>query len=219
MHLFVSFILKAVAVFVKDAVLYDVVQESDNCSTGSVSSLLHSLFIYFPMDTSAVCYSFYSNSKLCEIHTDQAKYSSSIVSNQSKYSLSQLITFTFLYTHGSRGVLTEVSWASRLLCLLLNIRGHNFTLAAEFIAVGDLCLNQLAKMRVQVILDGVYSHCYCCSPSSQFNFTDFPFKTLQNHKMWCEVCDFLHWHHRVFLVLVLHYCADKPMLTGLLVSH
>ncbi|XP_016330323.1 vasoactive intestinal polypeptide receptor-like, partial [Sinocyclocheilus anshuiensis] len=35
MHLFVSFILKAIAVFVKDAVLYDVIQESDNCSTGS----------------------------------------------------------------------------------------------------------------------------------------------------------------------------------------
>uniref|UniRef100_A0A9J8C6T1 Vasoactive intestinal peptide receptor 1b n=1 Tax=Cyprinus carpio carpio TaxID=630221 RepID=A0A9J8C6T1_CYPCA len=36
MHLFVSFILKAIAVFVKDAVLYDVIQESENCSTGSV---------------------------------------------------------------------------------------------------------------------------------------------------------------------------------------
>ncbi|XP_016127282.1 vasoactive intestinal polypeptide receptor-like [Sinocyclocheilus grahami] len=36
MHLFVSFILKAIAVFVKDAVLYDVFQESDNCSTDSV---------------------------------------------------------------------------------------------------------------------------------------------------------------------------------------
>ncbi|RXN09891.1 vasoactive intestinal polypeptide receptor 1 [Labeo rohita] len=36
MHLFVSFILKAIAVFIKDAVLYDVMQESDNCSTGSV---------------------------------------------------------------------------------------------------------------------------------------------------------------------------------------
>uniref|UniRef100_A0A8C2EQV7 Vasoactive intestinal peptide receptor 1b n=1 Tax=Cyprinus carpio TaxID=7962 RepID=A0A8C2EQV7_CYPCA len=36
MHLFVSFILKAIAVFVKDAVLYDVIEESDNCSTGSV---------------------------------------------------------------------------------------------------------------------------------------------------------------------------------------
>uniref|UniRef100_A0A3B1IE60 Vasoactive intestinal peptide receptor 1 n=2 Tax=Astyanax mexicanus TaxID=7994 RepID=A0A3B1IE60_ASTMX len=36
MHLFVAFILKAIAVFIKDFVLYDVVQESDNCSTGSV---------------------------------------------------------------------------------------------------------------------------------------------------------------------------------------
>ncbi|KAG5851038.1 vasoactive intestinal polypeptide receptor 1b isoform X1 [Anguilla rostrata] len=35
MHLFVSFILKAVAVFIKDVVLYDV-GESDNCSSGSV---------------------------------------------------------------------------------------------------------------------------------------------------------------------------------------
>lgn len=92
----------------------------------------------------------------------------------------------FFHTHGSRGVLTEVSWASRLLCLLLNIHGHNFTLAAEFTAVGDLCLNQLAKMLVPIILDGVYSHCYCCRPSSQFNFTDFSFTALQNHKMWCE---------------------------------
>ncbi|KAL6462840.1 hypothetical protein MHYP_G00292620 [Metynnis hypsauchen] len=36
MHLFVAFILKAIAVFIKDVVLYDVIQESDNCSTGSV---------------------------------------------------------------------------------------------------------------------------------------------------------------------------------------
>jgi len=91
----------------------------------------------------------------------QTKYPIIVSNNQSKYSLSQL-TFTFFwYTHGSRGVLTEVSslsWASRLLCLLLNIRGHNFALPAEFIAVGDLCLNQLAKMLVLVVLDGVYSH-------------------------------------------------------------
>ncbi|XP_016135869.1 vasoactive intestinal polypeptide receptor [Sinocyclocheilus grahami] len=40
MHLFVSFILKAIAVFVKDAVLYDVIQESDNCSTGSMNFIL-----------------------------------------------------------------------------------------------------------------------------------------------------------------------------------
>ncbi|KAK2814902.1 hypothetical protein Q7C36_023168 [Tachysurus vachellii] len=36
MHLFVAFILKAIAVFIKDVVLYDIIQESDNCSTGSV---------------------------------------------------------------------------------------------------------------------------------------------------------------------------------------
>ncbi|TNN88817.1 Vasoactive intestinal polypeptide receptor [Liparis tanakae] len=36
MHLFVSFILKAIAVFVKDVVLYEV-GEVDNCSSGSVS--------------------------------------------------------------------------------------------------------------------------------------------------------------------------------------
>ncbi|XP_069559560.1 vasoactive intestinal polypeptide receptor 1b [Brachyistius frenatus] len=35
MHLFVSFILKAIAVFIKDVVLYEV-GEVDNCSTGSV---------------------------------------------------------------------------------------------------------------------------------------------------------------------------------------
>ncbi|KAG9347758.1 hypothetical protein JZ751_003772 [Albula glossodonta] len=35
MHLFVSFILKAIAVFIKDVVLYDV-GESENCSSGSV---------------------------------------------------------------------------------------------------------------------------------------------------------------------------------------
>ncbi|KAK1806321.1 hypothetical protein P4O66_000033 [Electrophorus voltai] len=40
MHLFVAFILKAVAVFVKDVVLYDVIQESDNCSTGSMNFIL-----------------------------------------------------------------------------------------------------------------------------------------------------------------------------------
>lgn len=38
MHLFVAFILKAIAVFIKDVVLYEV-GEVDNCSTGSVSSL------------------------------------------------------------------------------------------------------------------------------------------------------------------------------------
>lgn len=51
MHLFVAFILKAIAVFIKDFVLYDVIQESDHCSTGSVSPLQHvshSLFIYPP---------------------------------------------------------------------------------------------------------------------------------------------------------------------------
>lgn len=88
----------------------------------------------------------------------QTKYLSNSVSNQLKYSLSQLITFKLFHTRWS--------WASRLLCLLLNIYGHNFTLAAEFTAVGDLCLNQLGKMLVPVILDGMYSHCYCCSPSS-----------------------------------------------------
>lgn len=36
MHLFVSFILKAIAVFIKDVVLYEV-GEVDNCSSGSVS--------------------------------------------------------------------------------------------------------------------------------------------------------------------------------------
>ena len=36
MHLFVSFILKAIAVFIKDVVLYEV-GEVDNCSPGSVS--------------------------------------------------------------------------------------------------------------------------------------------------------------------------------------
>ena len=36
LHLFVSFILKAVSVFVKDVVLYEVGEE-DNCSSGSVS--------------------------------------------------------------------------------------------------------------------------------------------------------------------------------------
>nr|XP_055038221.1 vasoactive intestinal polypeptide receptor 1b isoform X1 [Misgurnus anguillicaudatus] len=35
-HLFVSFILKAISVLVKDVVLFDVIQESDTCSTGSV---------------------------------------------------------------------------------------------------------------------------------------------------------------------------------------
>lgn len=39
MHLFVSFILKAIAVFAKDVVLYDV-GEVDNCSSGSVSHRL-----------------------------------------------------------------------------------------------------------------------------------------------------------------------------------
>lgn len=38
MHLFVSFILKAIAVFVKDVVLYEI-GEVDNCSSGTVSSL------------------------------------------------------------------------------------------------------------------------------------------------------------------------------------
>lgn len=36
MHLFVSFILKAIAVFVKDVVLYEV-GEVDDCSSGTVS--------------------------------------------------------------------------------------------------------------------------------------------------------------------------------------
>lgn len=36
MHLFISFILKAIAVFIKDVVLYEV-GEVDNCSSGSVS--------------------------------------------------------------------------------------------------------------------------------------------------------------------------------------
>ncbi|KAM9436673.1 vasoactive intestinal polypeptide receptor 1b [Clarias gariepinus] len=35
-HLFVAFILKAIAVLIKDVVLYDVHQESENCSIGSV---------------------------------------------------------------------------------------------------------------------------------------------------------------------------------------
>ncbi|KAF5903612.1 vasoactive intestinal polypeptide receptor-like, partial [Clarias magur] len=33
-HLFVAFILKAIAVLIKDVVLYDVTQESDNCTSG-----------------------------------------------------------------------------------------------------------------------------------------------------------------------------------------
>ena len=36
MNLFVSFILKAIAVFIKDVVLYEV-GESDNCQPGPVS--------------------------------------------------------------------------------------------------------------------------------------------------------------------------------------
>lgn len=36
MHLFVSFILKAIAVFIKDVVLYEV-GEMDDCSSGTVS--------------------------------------------------------------------------------------------------------------------------------------------------------------------------------------
>lgn len=49
MHLFVSFILKAIAVFIKDVVLYEV-GEVDNCSTGSVSlfSRLRLGFFSFP---------------------------------------------------------------------------------------------------------------------------------------------------------------------------
>lgn len=42
MHLFVSFILKAIAVFIKDVVLYEV-GEVDNCSSGSVSNLFKTL--------------------------------------------------------------------------------------------------------------------------------------------------------------------------------
>lgn len=148
-----------------------------------------------------------SVSKPCAIHTQQTKYSSSFVSNQRKYGISQLSTFTFFNTPGSRDVLTEVSWASRLLCLLPNIHGHNFTLAAEFTAVGDLCLNQLAKMLVPIVLDGVYSHCYCCSPSSQFNFTDFPFTTLQNHKMECEF-----WVVFYTDTIGCFFCASFPLL-------
>uniref|UniRef100_A0A672NU95 Vasoactive intestinal polypeptide receptor n=1 Tax=Sinocyclocheilus grahami TaxID=75366 RepID=A0A672NU95_SINGR len=119
MHLFVSFILKAIAVFVKDAVLYDVIQESDNCSTGSESVIV-------------------SISKPCDIHTQQTKYLSSSVSNQRKYSLSLLITFTFFHTRWS--------WASRLLCLLLNIYGHNFTLAMNFILF--ICIIRILRQKI-----------------------------------------------------------------------
>lgn len=49
MHLFVSFILKAIAVFAKDVVLYEF-GEVDNCSLGSVSlrvyHLITFIFIY-----------------------------------------------------------------------------------------------------------------------------------------------------------------------------
>ena len=45
MHLFVSFILKAIAVFIKDVVLYEV-GEVDNCSSGSVSYLPTTLLLF-----------------------------------------------------------------------------------------------------------------------------------------------------------------------------
>ncbi|XP_042366813.1 vasoactive intestinal polypeptide receptor 1b [Plectropomus leopardus] len=44
MHLFVSFILKAIAVFIKDVVLYDV-GEVDNCSSGSQRACLMLTFV------------------------------------------------------------------------------------------------------------------------------------------------------------------------------
>lgn len=45
MHLFVSFILKAIAVFVKDVVLYEF-GEVDNCSLGSVSLCVYHLITF-----------------------------------------------------------------------------------------------------------------------------------------------------------------------------
>lgn len=51
MHLFVSFILKAMAVFIKDVVLYDA-EETDNCQPSV--SILHnpvSVLIYHCMST------------------------------------------------------------------------------------------------------------------------------------------------------------------------
>lgn len=46
MHLFVSFILKAVAVFIKDVVLYEV-GEVDNCATSSVSPAVKEPCFFF----------------------------------------------------------------------------------------------------------------------------------------------------------------------------
>uniref|UniRef100_A0AAY4ASD7 Vasoactive intestinal polypeptide receptor 1 n=1 Tax=Denticeps clupeoides TaxID=299321 RepID=A0AAY4ASD7_9TELE len=46
-HLFVSFILKAISVFIKDVVLYNVDEESDSCSTGSVSQCCYSWSKYY----------------------------------------------------------------------------------------------------------------------------------------------------------------------------
>ncbi|XP_060755892.1 vasoactive intestinal polypeptide receptor 1b [Neoarius graeffei] len=47
MHLFVAFVLKAIAVLIKDAVLYDLNQESDNCSTGSVGCKVVIIFFQY----------------------------------------------------------------------------------------------------------------------------------------------------------------------------
>ncbi|TDG97323.1 hypothetical protein EPR50_G00224780 [Perca flavescens] len=46
MHLFVSFILKAIAVFIKDVVLYEV-GEVDNCSSGSVGCKVVIVFFQY----------------------------------------------------------------------------------------------------------------------------------------------------------------------------
>ena len=53
-HLFVSFILKAIAVFIKDVVLYEV-GEVDNCSPGSVSVCVCCRFMSLVFWDSEVC--------------------------------------------------------------------------------------------------------------------------------------------------------------------
>uniref|UniRef100_A0AAY4ASJ6 Vasoactive intestinal polypeptide receptor 1 n=1 Tax=Denticeps clupeoides TaxID=299321 RepID=A0AAY4ASJ6_9TELE len=51
-HLFVSFILKAISVFIKDVVLYNVDEESDSCSTGSVGCKAVMVFFQYCIMTS-----------------------------------------------------------------------------------------------------------------------------------------------------------------------